>query len=83
MSNREQATKKYAKAVKERYKSMPEINRIDRHRRIPKSIVKATEKKKVMLNSIKTKEDNLRKHSKPGSVPFKVERKKHILTTEK
>ena len=62
---------------------MPEINRIERHRRVPKAISKATERKKVMLSSIKTKEDNRRKHSKPGAVPFKSERKKHILTTEK
>ncbi|KAJ3325418.1 hypothetical protein HDV06_004277 [Boothiomyces sp. JEL0866] len=82
LTNRELSSKKYADAVKDRYKSMPEINRIDRHRRVPKSIVKATEKKKIMLNSIKTKEENRRKHSKPGAVPYKAERKKHILTTE-
>ena len=61
---------------------MPEIRRIDKHRRLPKAITKASERKKVMLQSIKNKEENRRKHSKPGAVPFKAERKKHILVTE-
>ena len=61
---------------------MPEINRIERHRRVPKAISKATERKKIMLGSLKTKEDNRRKHSKPGTVAFKSERKKHILKSE-
>lgn len=62
---------------------MPEIKRIDRHRRLPKSITNATGKKRIMLDSIKNKEDNRRKHSKPGAVPYKTERKKHILNVEK
>lgn len=61
---------------------MPEIRRIDKHRRLPKAITKATTKKSIMTQAIKTKEDNRRKHSKPGSVPYVPERKKHILTTE-
>jgi DDB1- and CUL4-associated factor 13 len=47
---------------------------------MPKSITKATAKKNTMLASIKTREENRRKHSKPGTVPYKSERKKHILT---
>lgn len=61
---------------------MPEISRIDKHRRLPRAITKATHKKSVMIGSIKQKEDNRRKHSKAGAVPFVAERKKHILTTE-
>jgi DDB1- and CUL4-associated factor 13 len=61
---------------------MPEIARIDRQRRIPKSISKANQKKHVMLQALKKREENRRKHSKPGTVPFKAERKKHILKTE-
>ncbi|KAJ2999250.1 DDB1- and CUL4-associated factor 13 [Globomyces sp. JEL0801] len=83
LSNREMSSKKYSDALKGRYSSMPEINRIAKHRRVPKAISKATTKKGVMLKSIKTKEDNRRKHSKPGSVPYKSERSKHILTVEK
>lgn len=82
LTNRERESEKYAAAVKERFKTMPEIAKIDRHRRVPKAITKATARKHIMLNSIKTKEDNRRKHSKPGAVPYKSERKKHILKTE-
>ncbi len=62
---------------------MPEISRIDKHHRVPKSISNATKRKNIMTASIKTKEDNRRKHSKPGAVPYKAERKKHILAIEK
>lgn len=76
-------SEKYSKALKDRYKEMPEIRKIDKHRRLPKAISKATAKKAVMLQSLKTKESNRRKHSKPGAVPYVAERKKHILATEK
>ncbi|KAI8903985.1 WD40-repeat-containing domain protein [Gorgonomyces haynaldii] len=82
LSNREQAHMDYTKAVKERYKEMPEIKRIDKQRRIPKAIKKATGRKRDMLDAIKRKEDNRRKHSAPGQVPHQAERKKHILKTE-
>jgi WD repeat and SOF domain-containing protein 1 len=61
---------------------MPEIKRIDRHRRLPKSISKATQKKSIMTQSIKQKEENRRKHSKPGAVPHVPERRKHILALD-
>ncbi|KAI8922282.1 hypothetical protein PhCBS80983_g01986 [Powellomyces hirtus] len=82
-NNRERTALNYTKSVKERYKHLPEIRRIDRHRRIPKAIAKAKETKRIMSDSIKRKEDNERKHSKPGAVPYKVERKKHVLANEK
>ncbi|KAI8927439.1 WD40-repeat-containing domain protein [Entophlyctis helioformis] len=82
LTNREKDAREYAAAVKERYKHMPEIRRIDKHRKVPKAIKGAAGKKSVMEQSLKRKEDNRRKHSKPGAVPFKAERKKHILTTE-
>jgi DDB1- and CUL4-associated factor 13 len=83
LSNREQAHVEYNQALVERYRHMPEIKRIDRHRRLPKSVTSAAYKKRVMTDSIKNKEENRRKHSRPGSVPYKSERKKHILAVEK
>ena len=77
------ATDQYRSALKDRYKSMPEISKIDKHRRLPRAITKATQKKSVMTSSVKNKEENRRKHSKPGSVPYVAERKKHILKEEK
>lgn len=50
---------------------------------VPKAIASASKTKRIMLDSRKRKEDNERRHSKPGSVPHKAERKKHIITVEK
>lgn len=51
----------------------------DRHRHVPKAIKKAAATKRVMLDSEKRRKDNKRKHSKPGTVPYKAERQKHIV----
>jgi WD repeat and SOF domain-containing protein 1 len=83
LSNREKDAVKYQNALLDRYKSMPEISRIEKHKRLPRAITKATSKKSVMIQSLKTKEGNRRKHSKPGAVPFVPERKKPILALEK
>ncbi|CAG8558049.1 947_t:CDS:10 [Diversispora eburnea] len=76
---RERAHLEYSDRLKERYKSLPEIKRISRHRNIPKEIKNAQYKKRIMLQSRKQKEENLRKHSKKGSVPYQAERKKSII----
>lgn len=62
---------------------MPEIRRIDRHRKVPKAIKNAGITKRTMINSRQRKEENMRKHSKEGAVPFKAERKKRVLAVEK
>ncbi|KAE8836281.1 hypothetical protein CFE70_000453 [Pyrenophora teres f. teres 0-1] len=72
----------YDEAVKERYKHMPEIKRIDRHRHLPKTVKKAGEIKAEEIKSIKRKEENVRSHSKKGSVKRKAEREKMILARE-
>ncbi|KAG9300264.1 hypothetical protein G9A89_011337 [Geosiphon pyriformis] len=76
---REQAYLAYSESLKERYKTLPEIRRISRNRNIPQEIKNAQKKKQIMLNSQKTKEENVRKHSKKGAVPYPVERKKNIV----
>lgn len=68
----------YDDALKEKYKHMPEIKRIARHRHVPKVVKKAQEIKRVELESIKRREDNQRRHRKPGAVPYVAERKKHV-----
>ncbi|KAJ3158538.1 DDB1- and CUL4-associated factor 13 [Geranomyces michiganensis] len=82
-TNRERSAINYTKSIKERYKHLPEIRRIDQHRRVPKSIAKAKYTKRIMTESAKKREDNERNHSKPGAVPYKAERKKHVLANEK
>lgn len=61
---------------------MPEIARIDKHRKVPKGIKKAGKTKAIQNASAKRKQENVIKHSKPGSVARKSEREKHILGTE-
>ncbi|EGF83875.1 hypothetical protein BATDEDRAFT_84605 [Batrachochytrium dendrobatidis JAM81] len=82
LTQRERNALEYSKAVKNRYKHMPEIRRIDKHRKVPKAVKGAARKKTIMENSIKAKENNRRNHSAPDAVPFKAERKKHILAVE-
>jgi WD repeat and SOF domain-containing protein 1 len=76
---REIAHLNYADKIKERYGHLPEIKRISRHRYLPKAIDNARKKKHVMVQSAKRKEENRRKHSKPGAVPHVSEKKKHIV----
>ncbi|CAG8451843.1 3254_t:CDS:10 [Acaulospora colombiana] len=80
---RERAHLEYTDRLKERYKILPEIKRILRHRNVPKAIQNAQKTKRIMLQSQKRKEENLRKHSKKGSVPYQVERKKSIIGVAK
>lgn len=81
-SARERQKLEYDEALKERYKHMPEIRRIQRHRHIPKQVKKAAEIKGEELKSIKRRRENERKHSKKGSVPRRSEREKMVLATE-
>jgi len=80
---RERQKLEYNEHLKEQFKHMPEIRRIARRRHVPKAIKKEGERIRTEVAAIKRKEDNLRKHSKPGSVPYAVERTKHIVAQQK
>ncbi|KAK9696287.1 Protein sof1 [Basidiobolus ranarum] len=80
---RERTHLEYNEKLKNRYKHLPEIRRIDKHRHVPRAIAKASRTKKVMVQSRKVKEENLRKHSKPGTVPRVAERKKNVVGVAK
>ncbi|KAK3068230.1 Protein sof1 [Teratosphaeriaceae sp. CCFEE 6253] len=73
----------YDAALRERYKHMPEIRRIARHRHVPKQVKKAGEIKGEEVKSIKRKEENERRHSKKGTMPRRSDREKMVLATEK
>jgi DDB1- and CUL4-associated factor 13 len=79
LTPREKQKRDYGDALKEQFKHMPEIRRISRQRHVPKAIKKAAETKRIGLESINRREDNRRKHSKPGTVPYVPERKSHIV----
>lgn len=79
LAPREKAAFSYNTKLKERFKHHPQLKRIKRHRHVPKAVFKAAKEKKIMMASIKRKEENRRIHSKPGSVPRVAERKKHAV----
>jgi WD repeat and SOF domain-containing protein 1 len=72
----------YDETLKERYKHMPEIKRIARHRHLPKQVKKAGEIKNEELKAIKRREENERRHTKKGTVRRKAEREKMVLARE-
>ncbi|KAF2259474.1 WD40 repeat-like protein [Lojkania enalia] len=72
----------YDEALIQRYKHMPEIRRIARHRHLPKQVKKAGEIKNEELKSIKRKEENERRHTKKGKFRRKAEREKMMLARE-
>ncbi|KAL9098586.1 MAG: hypothetical protein Q9163_005783 [Psora crenata] len=81
-SARQRQKLEYDDALRARYRHMPEIKRISRHRHVPKQVKKAGEIKGEELAAIKRRRENERKHSKKGSVPRRSEREKMVLQTE-
>ncbi|KAI9766733.1 MAG: rRNA-processing protein sof1 [Geoglossum simile] len=82
-SARQRQHLEYDVALKERYKHMPEIRRIRRHRHLPKNVKKAAEIKAEEIKALKRRAENERKHSKKGLLKRKSEREKMVLATEK
>lgn len=80
-SARERAKINYDNKLKERYKYMPEVRRISRHRHLPMVVKKAQEIKRTETEALKRREENDRMHSKEGSKPRVPERQKHIRGT--
>jgi len=79
MSTREREASAYREKLKEKFKYLPEVRRIARHRHVPKMVLGIKKKREVMRQSKKRKEQNLVKHSRPGSVEIKAERKRHVV----
>lgn len=73
----------YANKVKEKYQHMDEIRRIRKSNHLPKSIKKQSQTKREQEASIKRKEANRRRHSRPGAVPFVPERDRPVVGLEK
>ncbi|KAI9466547.1 WD40-repeat-containing domain protein [Coemansia mojavensis] len=80
-SNRERATAEYSDKLKDRYKHVPEVRRVLRQRNIPTAIKRASQTKHEMLASRRRKEENQRKHAKPGTKPRIPERQRPIIGT--
>lgn len=76
---REKAALDYSARLMEIYGEHPEVRRISKHRFVPKPIYSATKEHKAIRLSQRRKEENRRKHSKPGTVPHIPENLKHMV----
>ncbi|KAM3872823.1 DDB1- and CUL4-associated factor 13 [Diretmus argenteus] len=83
LAPRERAATHYNQKLKEKFQHHPQIRRISRHRHLPKAIFSQTKELRVMKEARRRKERNVRKHSKPGSVPVVSEKEKHVVTVVK
>jgi WD repeat and SOF domain-containing protein 1 len=81
-SAKERTKLEYDAALKERYKHLPEIKRIARHRHVPQPIKKAGEIKKEEEASIKRKEENRRRHSRKKDMRRIPQREAMIVSRE-
>ncbi|VDP09087.1 unnamed protein product [Soboliphyme baturini] len=79
---REKRAFEYAEKLKDKYRYHPEVNRILRHRQVPKHVYNARNELRAIHESHRRKEANLRLHSAPGTVPYISERAKHVVGEE-
>nr|AFK36434.1 unknown [Lotus japonicus] len=77
---REQKKHDYYEAIKKRYKHLPDIKRIDRHRHLPKPVYKAAAEARIRADFKRRKEQRRKAHSAPGSVTTQPLRKKRIIS---
>uniref|UniRef100_G3NM76 DDB1- and CUL4-associated factor 13 n=1 Tax=Gasterosteus aculeatus aculeatus TaxID=481459 RepID=G3NM76_GASAC len=83
MSPREREAANYNQTLKEKFQHHPQVRRVARHRHLPKSLYHQTKELRVMKEARRRKEMNVRKHSKPESVPLLTEKEKHVVTVVK
>ncbi|KAL4620469.1 hypothetical protein ACB092_06G156200 [Castanea dentata] len=76
---REKKRHEYDEALKNRYKHLPEVKRILRHRHLPLPIYKAAALRRTMTESARKKEEKRKAHSAPGSISTKPLRKRRIV----
>mmetsp|Transcript_6489 Transcript_6489/g.9483 ORF Transcript_6489/g.9483 Transcript_6489/m.9483 type:complete len:457 (+) Transcript_6489:62-1432(+) len=79
LTPREERSIHYRKALVKKYKHMPEVHNISKHRKVPALIKKKTSIFHIQKASAQRKQVNRVKHSKPGTVGFKNERKTAIV----
>ena len=77
--SRELHASAYSSALVERYRHLPEVRRIERHRKLPGAIVKAAKARRVQIDSEARKNRSRVRHSAPGTVVVKPERRRKIV----
>jgi WD repeat and SOF domain-containing protein 1 len=78
-TDRERQAVAYREALKEKFQRLPEIARIKRHVHVPKMIKTITKKRQIMREARARKDENRRKHSKPGAHPHVKMKKRHVV----
>jgi WD repeat and SOF domain-containing protein 1 len=76
---RQDRKQRYDDTLKKRFAHMPEISRINRDQKLPKSIKKANQLKHVQRQSERRKQDNRKRHNVESDVAIEPERKKSVL----
>jgi DDB1- and CUL4-associated factor 13 len=77
---REARRMEYLDALKKRYKDMPDVKRIVRHKHLPRAVKGATRAEVVQRDKAKRKSDNVRRHSAAGTeTPLQPERKRRVV----
>ncbi|KAA3482788.1 DDB1 and CUL4-associated factor 13-like isoform X1 [Gossypium australe] len=76
---RERKKHEYLEAVKNRYKHLPEVKRIVRHRHLPRPVYKAANLRRTMIEAERRKEQRRKAHSTPGSIVTEPVRKRRII----
>ena len=79
MHPREKRKLEYEQQLMQRYKAMPEIRQITRHRHVPRYILKAKIQERAHIASVRRKIENNRKNSKAGAVRITPESRKSIV----
>lgn len=78
-SPRERAATEYREALKKRFAHTPEVSRILRQRRTPQVIRKAIKRKREADDIEDRRRENVRRHSKPGTVAHPSVRAKRVV----
>lgn len=78
LTSREESSMKYRQALIKKYQHLPEVKKIHRARKTPKTIKKQTQQAIIQKESAERKQANRIKHSKPGTHKFTSERKKVV-----
>ena len=76
---REQQKQDYNEKLLKRYKHLKEVKRITRHRHVPRAIMKANKKERVIGDAAKVREDRLRNHQGDKARPKESERAKSVI----
>jgi WD repeat and SOF domain-containing protein 1 len=78
LTPREESATLYRQSLIQKYEHMPEVKRIHRSRKTPKTIKKQTNQAIIQKESAERKQTNRINHSKPGTYKHESERKKIV-----